>query len=297
MTAAISKLIRGSAKFRVGSLFLFMLWGGVVTHAFGASTAPDLALIDVSELHENRQAWVILDARPRCRWEAGHVAGAYPFSWEDHTTTDEQGVPFRLRPAGELADALARMGIDEKTPVAVYGDAEESWGGEGWACWVLSWLGHKGPIRLVAGGIQAWLARGYYLSTETDRGESQGIRYRVSLRPHLDIRTSEVQERAADLALIDTRSSVDWVLGHLPGAIHIPWTDFYSGKDRRPLDAAALRKLFVDHGVDTDKPIVYYCAGGVRSGYAWTVHTICGLPPAHNYVAGMEEWVRCAKGR
>jgi thiosulfate/3-mercaptopyruvate sulfurtransferase len=47
-----------------------------------------------------------------------------------------------------------------------------------------------------------------------------------------------------------------------------------------------------DHGVDAEKPLVYYCTGGVRSAYAWMVHQLCGLPPARNYGGGMEDWTR-----
>jgi thiosulfate/3-mercaptopyruvate sulfurtransferase len=45
-------------------------------------------------------------------------------------------------------------------------------------------------------------------------------------------------------------------------------------------------------GVDLRKPVVYYCTGGIRSGYAWLVHQLGNLPPAVNYEGGTEEWAR-----
>jgi thiosulfate/3-mercaptopyruvate sulfurtransferase len=40
--------------------------------------------------------------------------------------------------------------------------------------------------------------------------------------------------------------------------------------------------------------VVYYCAGGIRSGYAWLIHHLAGLPEAVNFEGGMEEWGQAA---
>ena len=273
-------------------ILLILLQVFFVFPAAAGASAPDLALMAASDLKQNRQAWAILDARPKAEWQAGHIEGSHSFSWDDYTRTDEKGTPYRLLPPQELAAALTRMGIDENTPVAVYGDADKSWGGEGWTCWVLSRLGHKGPIRLLTGGIQAWRDLGGTVTTEQEKSASSAAGYQVSLRPELDVQTVELEKKEDSIVLIDCRSTTEWLMGHIPGAIHIPWDNFYTGRDRRPLGPDALQKLLESKGVDTSRVIVYYCAGGVRSGYTWMVHTTCGLPPARNYGGGMEEWKR-----
>lgn len=294
MARGIPPLTRWNGSIIARLFFIFILAVFVFPATVRPASAPDLALMEPTELNQPTQVWAVLDARPKSAWQAGHIPGAHSFSWDDYTRTDDKGVPYRLWPTQDLVVALGRMGIDENTPVAVYGDADKSWGGEGWACWVLAWLGHRGPIRLLAGGIQAWQGQGYPVSTELEREAVSPSSYRVELRPELDIQASELEEEGSSMVLVDTRSTMEWLTGHLPKAIHIPWTDFFSGKDRRPLDPDALRKLFQDHGVDISKPIVYYCAGGVRSGYTWAVHVTCGLPQARNYEGGMEDWKRCA---
>ena len=123
--------------------------------------AADIGLIDAKTLNQSPSSWIVMDARPKNVWQSGHIPGARSFSWEDYTRTDEKGVAYRLLPAEQPAAALGKMGIEQNSPVAVYGDADTSWGGEGWVCWVLAFLGHKGPIRLVDGGIQAWTANGF----------------------------------------------------------------------------------------------------------------------------------------
>lgn len=262
------------------------------TSAWGGKGDLDLGLLEVSVLNRDRAAWVVLDARPRAEWQAGHVPGALSFSWEDYTRTDAQGVPYRVWPAQELARALGTLGIDEKTPVVVYGDADKSWGGEGWACWVLAWLGHRGPIRLLNGGVQAWTRRGLPLAAGVETPARLAARYQPAPRPELDVGAADLRRNPAAFSVVDCRGTVERLLGRIPGAVAIPWEEFYEGDERRPLDPAALKKLLRESGVDTARPVVYYCAGGVRSAYAWLVHELAGLPAARNFEGGMEEWKR-----
>lgn len=288
----ICRWLRGGFGVVPVVLFVLILTALLLPRTVFAGSTPDLGLIEPSELNRNRQAWAVLDARPKAEWQKGHIPGAHSFSWEDYTRTDEKGTPFRLWPPNELGAALARMGIGENTPVVVYGDADKSWGGEGWACWVLSWLGHQGPVRLLTGGIRCWRETGCPISTEPARLVEAPGEYQLRLRPELNIQAAELERSPTGAVLIDTRSTLEWLKGHLPDAVHIPWTDFCTGKDNRPLDPDALGKLLAKHGVDANKPVVYYCAGGVRSGYAWAVHQVCRMPSAKNYAGGMEDWKR-----
>jgi thiosulfate/3-mercaptopyruvate sulfurtransferase len=254
--------------------------------------APDLALLEVRELDTHRDSWTVLDARPADAFRDGHLPGARSFTWEDYTKTDERGVPYKTWPPQDLASALGAMGIDEQTPILVYGDADKSWGGEGWACWSLAWIGHRGPIRLLAGGIQAWQAAGLPLEAGTPTLSPPAARYQARPRPEINIETAELRGNSSALSIVDTRSLKEWLLGKIPGAIHIPWDEFHSGSDRRPISPDEMRELLRKKGVNTDRPVVYYCTGGIRSAYAWLVHELSGLPPARNYEGGMEEWKR-----
>ena len=241
--------------------------------------------------------WVILDARPKSEWISGHIPGALSFSWENYTRKDANGIPYRVLPPKELAAELGKIGISENTPVVVYGDADKSWGGEGWDCWVLAWLGHKGPVRLLAGGIQSWKSSNFALAAGQEKCRLRPVDYKYKIEPAFDITTSELETQKSNIVVIDTRSFFERIRGKIPGSVHIEWTDFYTGKDHRPLSAQALKKLLRKNGVDLNKQIVYYCAGGIRSAYAWLVQQLAGLPPAKNYEGGYEAWRRLSKNR
>jgi thiosulfate/3-mercaptopyruvate sulfurtransferase len=288
---------------QVGKYFIkiafFLFVSAVICNLFsaGAAFASNLGLIKAGALRQNLSAWVILDARPKSEWSAGHIPGSISFSWENYTKTDEKGVPYRVWGPAELAAELGKEGIDSNTPIVVYGDADKSWGGEGWDCWVLSWLGHKGPVRLLYGGIQAWRSSNFPMIKGPEKRDARPVRYRFKLQPDLVISTADLERRKPSLNIVDTRSFLEWIRGHIPGAIHINWTDLYTGADRHPFAPGEFKKLLKDKGVDISKPVVYYCTGGIRSAYAWTVHQLSGLPAAVNYEGGFEAWKRLSSGR
>ncbi|BBA70946.1 rhodanese-like domain-containing protein [Geobacter sulfurreducens] len=279
---------------RAAALIFLMLAAAVlvVMLAVSGASARDFGLMEPQTLARAPGTWVVLDGRPRSDWQAGHIPGARSFSWENYTRTDDKGVPYKLWPPRDLARALGAMGIDERTPVVVYGDADKSWGGEGWAAWVLSWLGHKGPVRMLNGGIQAWTAAGLPLTRGHERYSGGTLTYRSAVRPEEDITTAELERSLGTVAIIDTRSFFERLAGRIPGSVHIPWDKFFTGKERRPLAPAEVRRLLARNGVDASRPVVYYCAGGIRSAYALMVHELAGLGPARNYEGGMEEWKR-----
>ena len=287
--------IRASVFFRRSALTaLFILF---YLSLCGTVFAVDIGLIEPAALKKDMSGWVILDARPKSEWMSGHIPGALSFSWENYTRTDANGIPYRVLPPKELAAELGKIGISENTPVVVYGDADKSWGGEGWDCWVLAWLGHKGPVRLLAGGIQSWKSNNFALTSGQEKRLLHPVDYKYKIDPVLDITTSEIEKRKSNIVLIDTRSFFERIRGKIPGSVHIEWTDFYTGKDHRPLSPDALKRLFRENGVNTNKQIVYYCTGGIRSAYAWLVHQLAGLPPAKNYEGGYEAWRRLSHNR
>ncbi|NTW37414.1 MAG: sulfurtransferase, partial [Syntrophobacteraceae bacterium] len=217
---------------RIGIILLALLLIAAVSNGASKGLALDLGSLEPQELKEQLGTWTLLDARPGKDWESGHIPGALLFSWEDHIQGNGSEGAYRLPEPEKLALELGRMGISESSPVVVYGDADRSWGGEGWAVWVLSWLGHKGPVRLLDGGIQSWRQRGYPLASGAIREQPAGRHYTTDVRGELNIEAVQLGDRAGHLAVIDTRSTFEWLTGRLPNAVHIPWTEFFEGKER-----------------------------------------------------------------
>lgn len=268
--------------------FFFILTG--CTFFLPSTRALELHRVTPEKAAVRMSEWRVLDARPLKAWQRQHLSGSQSFSWETYTRIDGSGVPYRILPPEQLASILGGLGISETDPVLVYGDADSSWGGEGWIVWMLAWLGHQGPVYFLDGGIGAWQKAGKSLTSDASAHRAEA-RYQARVNPDFFWTADQVAARRHDVTLIDTRGFLtEWLPGHLPTAVHIPWEKFYEGKNRTALSSEKLKALLKKNGVDLTKPVVYYCTGGIRSGYAWLVHELSGLPSAVNFEGGTAEW-------
>jgi rhodanese-related sulfurtransferase len=89
----------------------------------------------------------------------------------------------------------------------------------------------------------------------------------------MDPRT--VQDRRAELQIIDVREDGEWAAGHIDGAVHIP------------LDQLEQRI----GELDPQRPVVTVCRSGGRSGQAAELLTSSGRQAAV-LDGGMQRWVR-----
>ena len=253
-------------------------------------TSVDAAFVQLLkplELSQLGESMKVIDARPFSAWQKEHIPGAVSLDWRDYTKTDTRNIAYCRLPSEDIAERLGRLGIDEQSELVIYGDADSSWGGEGWVCWLLSELGHRGTIYLLEGGVQAWQKVGPLTAEITP---VMATHYHFSERVDLDIKTAALLKRKTELQLVDTRSFFEWLGGSIPGAVRINWTNFFDGEERHPIDRTRLIALLRKNGVNPEKPVVYFCSGGIRSAYAWTVHDLAGLQQAKNYEGGIEAW-------
>jgi thiosulfate/3-mercaptopyruvate sulfurtransferase len=81
------------------------------------------------------------------------------------------------------------------------------------------------------------------------------------------------------VTVLDARAARDYARGHLPGAVHIEWTDYRDGwgrTGRLPDDLPALAARLGALGIDDARPVIVY--GDARNGWgeegriAWMLH-------------------------
>ncbi len=90
----------------------------------------------------------------------------------------------------------------------------------------------------------------------------------------LEARAAAERAEAGDL-LLDVREAGEWAGGHAPGAIHIPYPDLPRRMGELP----------------RDRPVVAYCASGVRSSLATSLLAADGRE-ARNLRGGFAAWQR-----
>lgn len=103
-----------------------------------------------------------------------------------------------------------------------------------------------------------------------------------------------------DAVLLDARDVLGYRGGHIPGAVHVPWTDYVDGllNGRLTDDTAAMQKALREAGVRADKPVVVYAdwnEGWGEEGRLFWMLEYLGHPQVHVLAGGMPRW-RAVKG-
>ncbi len=264
------------------------------------------ALISVAELAAAVQAGDsrLVDCRaslqdPAAGLEAyrrGHLPGA---SFADLATDlsgpVEPGKTGRHPlPAIDAFVARARSwGISGDTQVVVYDDAAGAFAARLW--WLLRWLGHD-KVAVLDGGLAAWVAAGHPLTTHPPI---------VAVGDFTPRSHTEWLVQARDLAesaprkLFDARSPerfrgevepIDPVMGHIPGAFNLPFSD--NLRDGRFLPPAELRaRLAAALDGTLPEDAVVYCGSGVTACHDVLAFAHAGLPLPRLYAGSWSEWI------
>jgi len=85
-----------------------------------------------------------------------------------------------------------------------------------------------------------------------------------------------LRESSADVTIVDVREDSEWEQGHLPGALHIS-----KSYVEQEIEAAV---------PDRDRPVVLYCAGGVRSLFAGQTLQALGYTNVRSLAGGFQAW-------
>jgi thiosulfate/3-mercaptopyruvate sulfurtransferase len=202
-----------------------------------------------------------------------------------------------------FADLNRAAGINNDDTVLLYGD-NNNWFAA-WALWQFKYHGHK-DVRLIDGGRKKWELEKRELVTE--RPHFPRSDYQI---PPSDESIRAYRREIEDILgngtanLVDVRSPDEYTgkiiappgmnetaqrAGHIPGAKNIPWSKTVND-DGSFKNAADLKKLYEDAGVDFGKPTIAYCRIGERSSHTWFVlKYLLGAKNVKNYDGSWTEW-------
>ena len=254
----------------------------------------------VAELAGSRPT-VLLDVRwrlsgppGRSAYSAGHLPGAV-FCDLDADLSGPPGPAGRhpLPDPERLQEALRRLGVHAGDLVVAYDDADSTIAARAW--WTLRWAGLS-DVRVLDGGLAAWVASGRPLSTDEPTPEAGDVVVRPGQLPVLD--AAGAAELAATGILLDARAAerhrgevepIDPVAGHIPGAVSAPTVDNVTAAGTF-LPAERLRERFAALGVRPGTPTGAYCGSGVTAAHEVLALHMAGIP-ATLYVGSWSEWV------
>lgn len=163
---------------------------------------------------------------------------------------------------------LGEAGIGPASDVVVYDAGSGGQAARAW--WVLNWAGQS-RVRILDGGLAAWLRHSGHPSRAQPRQEGAG-RAEAAAAPFQAIDTRQILEDPSAYRLVDARGRSAFEgdgrqPSHLPGAISSPaaqWQD----ENGQLLPLAARRAQAEALGLlGADRPVVAYCGAGIAAAY------------------------------
>lgn len=229
-------------------------------------------------------------------YQRGHIPGAVHLDMEKdlsgprglhggrHPLPDPVAFTNRMRASGVTRDSL----------VIAYDDNRLAGAARLW--WLLRYFGHP-QVRILDGGIKAWLAAGLPAKTTIPKnavpGDFLAIENAAMTATCPDIKQS-VRDNAS--ALIDAREApryrgeeepIDPIAGHIPGAINVPWQQFVDmDGNMLPIEQQRLvwQKLTL-----SPSPVVY-CGSGVTACVDLLSLAMIGVESAKLYPGSWSDW-------
>lgn len=280
--------------------FLSLILACAASSSFAAEMSyprPEL-LIEPAEFAKSDVAasFVILDARPREKYDAGHIPGA---RWVDHETWKSAFVDGK--DAEGWSRRIGQLGIGPENEVVIYDDAGSKDAARIW--WIIRYWGHD-HARLLNGGWAGWKSAKLPTTTELPAAVKDA-EFRAQPRAERLATHAQVLDLIAKRSeqIIDSRSVGEFCGtqtldnkrgGAMPGAKHLEWVDLIDKNTQRFKSPVELRKLFADAKVDLQAAATTHCQSGGRSSVMAFALELMGAKDVRNYYKGWSEWGNAA---
>ena len=205
----------------------------------------------------------IVDARAAEAYQAGHIPGAIHIAREDTYDPDAE-IRATVGPPEQIASLFGPKGIDEYAHVVVYDKGVATRAAR--VFWTLEYYGHPN-VSILNGGFDKWQAEAREVTTEvpevapvtfTVQRNASALTTRDRILGDLD---------ATDAVILDVRTPEEFSGedaraergGHIPGAVHIEWTENYTAGEAPILRSALeLANMYEQAGVTKDKRVHAY---------------------------------------
>ncbi|MFE7717816.1 sulfurtransferase [Nocardia rhizosphaerihabitans] len=234
--------------------------------------------------------WALGDPDGPQHYLDGHIPGAVFVDLETELAAAPSPARGRhpLPDPGAFEKCARSWGLGAGEPVVVYDATSGTAAARAW--WLLRWAGVD-DVRILDGGLPAWIAAGGELATGAEADPVSGD---LVIRPgSLPVIDADAASNWSG-ALLDARAGeryrgevepVDPKAGHIPGAISAPTTENLddTGRFRTPEE---LRARFAEFG---EGQVAVYCGSGVTAAHQIAALAIAGIPAAL-YPGSWSQW-------
>lgn len=240
------------------------------------------------------------DEAPRTGYASGHIPLAVNAPYGRFRGPEDN--PGQVPDDDALTELLRELGVTGDRPIVVAHQGRDAtdFGAAARVYWTLKSSG-LGELAILNGGVDAWTAAGFELSTEQPRPEPSTIT--VSLSDEWRATAEDVQAvigGARDGLLLDARPESFWAgdashpaaarPGTLPQSEYFEHANWF-GSGPAIVDAEAARRLADDRGLGEADRIVSFCNTGHWAATNWfALSELAGFDDVTLYPASMVGW-------
>jgi thiosulfate/3-mercaptopyruvate sulfurtransferase len=239
----------------------------------------------------------LVDAADAATYKRAHLPGAANIPYLDLSKIDERRGTGHPTSNFEAERIFGEAGIDAGTLVVVYDGGEGAPASGVW--FVLDFFGHR-YVRVLNGGFRKWLQEGRPVTQEVPAVAKK--KFVPAPQPEKIVTREWVKRnlRGTGIVFADTRSFNEYIGreqpsgaargGHIPGAIHLEWSNFSAGTASFR-SAAEIEAELKKRGITRETKVVTYCQGGLgRSTDVAFAMKLIGWDNVVEYPGSWEEW-------
>lgn len=274
------------------ALFIFSVFLPLNAIAAGYPNANLLIETEWLSKNLNDSNMRIIDLRSSANYMKGHIKNAVPFSHELVTTT-RNGVKGMVADKEAVEQALERLGISPNTKLIFYDDADSKWAT--YMFWVMEYHGHKNAA-VLNGGWQKWEAEKRPLSTDIQKVKAVSFKAKIDKNKIVDTEWVKSNSSNPKVKIINVRPGKDYIDGHIPGTISIPWLENLQGASAKVLKSKdELTQIYEkEEGIKRDDTVISSCMFGILAGGTYFTLRLLDYKDVKLYDGSQSDWV--AKG-
>jgi thiosulfate/3-mercaptopyruvate sulfurtransferase len=261
---------------------------------------PNLRIVDMRGYVRTSERDGVQEAHyvgARDEYEQAHIPGALYIDWTSDIVDSNDSVEAQIAPAGQFAQAMARLGIGDQHLVVAYDEHPASqFATRLW--WALKFYGHE-QVVVLNGGLAKWKREKLPMTDIIP--QYPPATFTPVVHTELRATAEDVLKLLGqqDVTLIDARDNRQYTgalvrrpgrPGHIPGALNIPREEIMDSETGTFRDNEDLARVFFHAHVVPQQHIVAYCNGGVAATTILFSLAMLGYPSLTNYDGSWNEW-------
>ncbi len=236
------------------------------------------------------------DRDAAAEYEATHIPGAFFLNLAELVDSNDSR-PGMLPPPEKFASRMAALGLGDGSRIVVYDNSPIRSAARAW--WMFKLFGAP-YVAILDGGLGKWVAE--KRPTEAGRPSTRHRHFTVwkdekMVRTKADL-IANIASKAEQV--VDARSTsrftgeepeprAGMASGHIPGAVCLPYSRLFHA-DGTWKRGHELRGLFIEAGVDLDKPMIVTCGSGVTAADILFAARMLGKEDVTLYDGSWGEW-------